>query len=76
MKPERSCNSKVTGLKPDMMLDPITADTKRGDEVWLYNRRGRKEDRPNSRRHGKALILLSRGSTIWFIESNEDPERK
>ncbi|KAJ8977260.1 hypothetical protein NQ317_003961 [Molorchus minor] len=47
-----------------------------GDEVWLYNPARGKEDRPNSRSHGKVLILLSRGSTIWFIEFNEDPEQK
>ncbi|KAJ8969308.1 hypothetical protein NQ317_002767 [Molorchus minor] len=46
------------------------------DEVWLNNPTIKKEDRPNSRSHGKALIILLRESTIWFIESNENPRRK
>ncbi|KAJ8978399.1 hypothetical protein NQ317_005802 [Molorchus minor] len=45
-----------------------------GDEVLLYNPARKKGRSPKLKKTWEALIL--RGSTIWFIESNEDPERK
>ncbi|KAJ8980008.1 hypothetical protein NQ317_016671 [Molorchus minor] len=46
-----------------------------GDEVWLYNPARKKGRSPKLQKSWEGPYTLSRGSTIWFIESNGTPSK-